>query len=322
MKLSRTVRQTNDSEDINSGGILLFLFAAVIVSFAVSLWHANRLSPQPIDHGAVQETLGDRIQVVGRFDQDRQAELLQRWNRTVQRAQAFWIGQPARLQETLGLAIAFTARNIWMEQERLRTAIPAAQEALEQFDREKSTRWQEKLGTAVLAAYRRAPEGRAAFQAAFERETLRQRKTEERTARGLESNLNYLMSLEAERRGAIPQMYREAIESGHRSARMYDESHMAWTRRILNELSADLSWKRQPEDYVQMGVSVREILGGFRGVGGFVEYGWPALVGLLAAMAWWGITIPRDPFKPGYTENEGSRTETSTPPQQWKKEAA
>ncbi|MBI3597430.1 MAG: hypothetical protein HY203_09785 [Nitrospirae bacterium] len=322
MKLSRTIRQTNDSEDINTGGILLLLLAAVIVSFTVSLWHANRLSPQRVDHGTVQETLGDRIQVVGRFDQDRQAKIQQQWDRTVQQFQAFWIGQPARLQETLGLAIAYTARNIWMEQKRLRTAIPAAREALERFDREKTTRWQEKLGTAVLAAYRRAPEGGAAFQAAFERETIRQRKVEERTARGLESNLNYLMTQETGLRGAVPQMYHEAIESAHRSARMYDESHMAWTRRILNELNADLSWKRQPEDYVQMAGSVREILGGFRGVGGFVEYGWPALAGLLAAMAWWGITVPKDPVKPRFSEEEGPTTETTTTPHQWKKEAA
>ena len=323
MKLSRTIRQTNDSEDINTGGVLLLLLAAVIVSFTISLWHAYRLSPRPIDHGAVQETLGDRIQVVGRFDQDRQAKIQQQWNRTVRRLQAFWIGQPARLQEGLGLAIASTARNIWMKQERLRTAIPAAREALEQFDREKTTRWQEKLGGAVVTAYRRAPEEGAAFQAVFEQETIRQKRIEERTARGLESNLNYLTAQETELRSAAPQMYREAIESAHRSARMYDESHMAWARRILNELNADLSWKRQPEDYVQMVGSVREVLGGFRGVGGFVEYGWPALVGLLAAMAWLGLTIPKDPFKPRYSdEEEISTTETTTPPHRWKKEAA
>jgi hypothetical protein len=322
MKLSRTIRQTNDSENINTGGFLLLLLAAVIVSFTVSLWHANRLSSQPIDHGTVQETLGDRIQVVGRFDQDRQANIQQRWDGTVQRVQAFWIGQPARLQETLGLAIAYTARNIWMEQEQLRTAIPAARETLERFDREKTTRWQEKLGTAVLAAYRRAPEGGAAFQAAFERETIRQKRIEERTARGLESNLNSLTAQETELRGAVPQMYRNVIESARRSARMYDESNMAWTRRILDELNADLSWKRQPEDYVQMVGGVREILGGFRGVGGFVEYGWPALVGLLAAMAWLGLTIPKDPFKPRYSDEEKNPTTETTTPHQWKKEAA
>jgi len=322
MKRDLTTHPPNDSEDINTGGFLLLLFAAVIVSLAVSLWHAEWLSPQSIDHGTVQETLGDWIQVMGRFDQDRQAELQQRWDTTVQRAQAFWIGQPERLQETLGLTIAYTARDIWMEQNRVRTALAAAQEALERFDREKSARWQEKLGTAVLAAYRGAPDGGAAFQAAFDREIIRQRKIEERTARGLESNMIYFTTQETSLRNAVPQMFRDAIESAHRSARMYDESHMAWTRRNLNELNADLSWKRQPEDYVQMAGVVRETLGDFRGVGGFVEYGWPALAGLLVVMAWVGLTIPRDPFKPGYTENEGSTTETRTPPQQWKKEAA
>jgi len=322
MKRNPTTQQTNESDETKTGGYLLFLSAAVIVSLAVSLWHADRLSSQPIDPGTVQETLGDRIQVVGRFDQDRQAELQRRWDRTVQRAQAFWIGQPERLQETLGLAIAYTARDIWMEQNRVRTAIASAQEAIERFEREKPARWQEKLGTAVLAAYRRAPEGGVAFQAAFEREILRQRKIEERTARGLESNLVYSTIQEADLRDAVPQMFRDAIESAHRSARMYDESHMAWTRHTLSELNADLSWKRPPEDYVQMAGVVREVLADFRGVGGFVEYGWPALAGLLVAMAWLGLTIPRDPFKPESGEKEGSTTETTAPPPQWRKEAA
>jgi hypothetical protein len=322
MKRNPTTHPTNDSDDKKTGGYLLVLSAAVIVSLAVSLWHAHRLSSQSIDHGTVQETLGNWIQVVGRFDQDRQTELQQRWDRTVQRAQAFWIGQPARLQETLGLAIAYTARDLWMEQNRVRTAIAAAQEAVERFDREKSARRQEKMGTAVLAAYRLAPDGGTAFQAAFEREVIRQGKIEERTARSLESNLIYLTTQETELRAAVPQMFRDAIETAHRSSRMYDESHMAWTRRILNELNVDLSWKRQPEDYVQMAGAVREVLGDFRGVGGFVEYGWPALAGLLVAMAWLGLTIPRDPFKPETGEKEGSTTETTTPPPHWRKEAA
>jgi hypothetical protein len=322
MKRNMTTHPENDSEEINTGGFLLLLFAAVIVSLAVSLWHAGWLSPPSVDHGTVQETLGDRIQVVGRFDRDRQAMTQRQWDSTVQRVQAFWIEQPARLQETLGLAIAYTARNIWMEQNRLRTAITSAQGALEQFNREKTARWQEKLGTAALTAYRRAQGGGAAFESAFERETIRQQNVEERTERGLESNLEYLTTQETELRGAVPEMFRDAIESAHRSVRMYDESQMAWTRRILNGLNADLSWKRQPEDYVQMAGSVREILGDDRGVGGFVEYGWPALAGLLVAMAWVGLATPRDPFRPRYREEEDPTTETTTPSQPWRKEAA
>jgi hypothetical protein len=209
-----------------------------------------------------------------------------------------------------------------MEQNRLRTAITSAQGALEQFNREKTARWQEKLGTAALTAYRRAQSGGAAFESAFERETIRQQNVEERTERGLESNLEYLTTQETELRGAVPEMFRDAIESAHRSVRMYDESQMAWTRRILNGLNADLSWKRQPEDYVQMAGSVREILGDDRGVGGFVEYGWPALAGLLVAMAWVGLATPRDPFRPRYREEEDPTTETTTPSQPWRKEAA
>jgi hypothetical protein len=91
-------------------------------------------------------------------------------------------------------------------------------------------------------------------------------------------------------------MYREAIQSAYRSARMFDESHRERTRHILTELNADLSWQRQPEDYVRLVGAVRETLDGFRGVGGFAEYGWPALAGLLVSITWLGSTIPKSPI--------------------------
>jgi hypothetical protein len=298
MKLTGAIFQRDHSEKINTGGALLLLAAVVVVSFAFSLWHAEWFFPKRVDHGTVQETLGDWIQVLGRYDQAREAELRQQWNETVQTVQAHWIEQPGRLQETLGLSIAYTARNIWMEKEGLRSAIAAARASLDQFKTGEPARWQEKLGAAVLAAYRYDPSGGAAFLAAFDREMYRQRKIEDRIAARMESDLGSLTAQEMALRDAIPGMYREAVESAHRSARMYDDSHRALARSTFEELNAGLSWQRRPADYAETALVVRENLTARPGVGGFVEYGWPALIGLAAAMIWLGVTIPGDPINP------------------------
>lgn len=297
MKQSRMIRSTSDSENIKTGGFLLLLSVAVLFSFTASLWLSDFFSQDRTDHGTVQETLGDRIQVLVRFDQDRQARLQGQWDNAVQQFTAFVNGREGRLQEILGQSIAGKTQTILMEQKRLRGAVVRAQEDLRLFNEGRDARWQEKLGMAVVRAYRSAPEGGSALQAALQRETNRLNVLEERVSRGLASNLKSRTAEEAGFQTAIPEMYRDAIESAQRSAQLLEASYMASTGRILHGLNADLSWQRQPEDYVQMAGGVREIMGDFRGVGGFVEYGWPALAGLLVAMAWLGLTIPKGPFQ-------------------------
>jgi hypothetical protein len=299
MKSSRMFRSTGDSENINTGGFLLLLSAAVIFTFTASLWLSDFFSQDRTDHGAVQETLGDRIQVLVRFDQERQAQLLEQKDNTVQAFTAFVNGREGRLQETLGQSIAGKTQTIIMEQKRLRGALVRAKEDLRLFKEGRDARWQEKMGMAVVRAYRSAPDGGSAFQAALQREINRMNVLEERVSRGLASNLKARTAEEAVFQTAIPGMYRDAIESARRSAQLHEASYMASAGRILHGLNADLSWQRQPEDYVQMAGGVREILGDFRGVGGFVEYGWAALIGLFAAMAWLGASIPKDPFRTG-----------------------
>ncbi|MBI3995623.1 MAG: iron-containing alcohol dehydrogenase, partial [Nitrospirae bacterium] len=181
-------------------------------------------------------------------------------------------------------------------------------EELRRFNQELPARRQEKLGRAVLAAFRRSPESGPAFLAAFQREMNRVRISEERVARRLESRVRSLTAQEAGFQKAIPLIYQEATTSAHRSARLFDESYREWTRRILTELNADLSWRRKPEDYAQLVGVVHEILTGFRGVGGFVEYGLPALAGLITAMTWLGVTINKDPLKPWVLESEIGQT--------------
>ncbi len=293
MRLNQTITKTKYSAGVMIGVLCLLLLMAVILPSGFFMRPIDR-SEISIPSSIVQENVGYRILVLARFDQDRQAQLQRQWQRTVQQAKAFENGRTGRLQETLGQAIAQTAQMILSEQERLRRAVVEAKEELWRFNQEKAARWQGKLGEAVLVAHRRAPGGGSAFQVAFERETTRFKKIEGRISRRLQSTLSALMAQEAEFRAAVPLVYQEAIQSARRSARVLDESQMTWTRRTLDELEKDLSWKRLPEDYMQLVGIVKEILRGWQGMGGFVEYGLPALAGLLMAMAWVGSTITKD----------------------------
>ncbi|MBI3811540.1 MAG: hypothetical protein HY283_04975 [Nitrospirae bacterium] len=295
MKLTQIKSIKTNSEDLNTGGFFLLLSVVVILSFTVFLWRADHFSQKRIDNGKVQETVGDRIQALGRFDQERQTRLQQQWDNTVRQFTVFTNSREGRLQEILGQSIVGMTQTILMEQNRLRGAVVRAQKDLRLFNEGRDARWQEKLCGAVMKAYRRAPEGGVAFQLTFERETIRLGKLEARTTRNLQSTLGALMAQEARFHMAIPGMYRDAIESAQRSAQLLEASYMASTGRILDGLKTDLSWQRRPEDYTRLIGVVQEVLRNHRGAGGFVEYGWPALTGLLVAMVWMGLTIPKGP---------------------------
>jgi len=314
MKLTRGIFQQNSSEKINIRGGLLLLGGVFVLSFAFSLWHSGWFSAKPVNNGAVQENLGEWIQVLGSHDQDREAKLQGRWNEAVQTAQAFWMDQPSRLQEALGLTISITARNIWMENNRLRSETERTRASLDQFKRNEAARRQEMLGAAVLTAYRHDPTGGDLFLAAFRREAFLQNKIEERTARRMNLDLETLTAQQTALREAVPEMYSEAIESARRSARMYDASHLARTRAVFEDLNAGLSWQRQPADYVQMAGVVRENLRGKPGVGGFVEFGWAALVGLVGAMIWLGLTMGLESFRSGVSGSRDISANTAEKP--------
>jgi hypothetical protein len=314
MKLNRWIFQQNNPEKINIRGGLLFLGGVFVLSFAFSLWHSGWFSAKPVNNGAVQENLGEWIQVMGSHDQDREAKLQGRWNEAVQTAQAFWMDQPSRLQEALGLTISITARNIWMENNRLRSEIERTRASLDQFKRDEAARRQEMLGAAVLTAYRHDPSGGADFLAAFQREADQQRKIEERTAGRMNLDLETLAAQKTALREAVPEMYSEAIESARRSARMYDTSHLTRTRAVFQDLNAGLSWQRQPADYVEMAGVVRENLRGKPGVGGFVEFGWAAMIGLVGAMIWLGLTMGMESFRSGKSESRDIPANTAKEP--------
>jgi hypothetical protein len=272
----------------------LILLAAVLPT--IYYMHSNDRSDIVLQKGKVQEEAGLRIVALARFDQDRHARLQEQWDRTVRQFTAFENGREARLQELLGQSIAHTAQTIWMKQEGLKGSVIQARAALQRFNEEQPARWQEKLGRAAVAAYRRAPEGGEAFLAAFQHETTRLQKIQERTLSRLESDLSPLTAQQAELHDAIPGMVREAIASAHRSAEMLEASEMARVGRIFAQLKADLSWNRAPEDYAQQVAIVRENQNNLKNAGGFVEYGLWAVAGLVMAMVWMGSAITKDPI--------------------------
>jgi hypothetical protein len=129
----------------------------------------------------------------------------------------------------------------------------------------------------------------------------------------LESQLDRLTAEKAAVRHAIPMLYQEAIQSAYRTFTMLEEGEHAWTRRILNGLEDQLAWQRRPEDFQGLVATARAMLAGPAGVGGFVEYGLPALLGLVVAMAWFGLSAGKEsPVAP-----PKQTTEKIPPPRQW-----
>jgi hypothetical protein len=294
MKPYETMRKTKYQSGMTAGVIApLILLAAVLPT--IYYMHSSDRPEMSLQSGKVQEEAGFRIVALARFDQDRQARLQEQWNRTLQQYTAFENGRKARLQELLGQSIANTAQTIWMKQEGIDASVIQARAELQRFNEEQPARWQEKIGMAAVAAYRNAPEGGEAFLAAFQHETTRLQKIQERTLLRLESDLGSLTARQAELHDAIPAMYSEAIHSANRSAEMMEASEMARVGRIFGQLQTDLSWKRSPEDYLQQVAVVREIQKGNTVVGGFFEYGLWAVAGLVMAMVWMGSAITKDP---------------------------
>ena len=288
MKLIRTKPRKMSWETlVASEEFLLLLFVIVVaaLSFFFLMRSADR-TRESIPHGVLQERIGYMITTLARYDHDRLAKLRQQWVTLVQQAMQLGSTREAKLQEALGLAITRKSQMILSEQAWFRKAVLTARGELRQFNAEKSSRWQEKLGMAVLVAYRRSPEMGDAFQAAFLREVNRLKKVEERKARRLESHLATITAQEVLFRNAIPLIYQETIESTRRSVRMSEESQSTQIRRAIHELAGGLTWQRLPEDYMQIVGLAKETLTGHRAVGGFMEYGLQALVGLMLGVLW------------------------------------
>jgi 1,3-propanediol dehydrogenase len=259
-------------------GVLVFLFSFLLRPTLAS--GGSEVS------GLLQEKIGYTVQALGRYDQQRQSRLQEQWALAVRQLGNLSYGRDARLQEELGHAISRTDHAILKEQASLKKAVIEAVEELQRFHRERSARRQEQLGLAVLWAARRFEPGGDAFRAAFQKKANHLKIIDERIGRRLEDRLQGLLARQAEFPKIIPLLYQEAIQSAHRSHRMLEESQIAWTNRVLQEVRKQLNWQRQSQDYVQLARVVQEnLLAHYKETKG-EGYGFLAFLGLMLGTVW------------------------------------
>jgi hypothetical protein len=304
MRLAETIHTPKYSPAVMIGVSCLLVVLAAIPSFR-SFTRSGEPTEISIPSGNVQEEAGFRIVALTRFDRDRQARLQEQWDKTLQDYTTFVNGRQARGQEILGQSIVQTARAIWIKQKGINASLVQAQAELQRFNEEQPAAWQEKLGMAAVAAYQQAQESGEAFLTAFQHETDRLQRIQQRTLYRLVTDLGSLTVRKAEIHDSIPGMYREAIRSAHRSAELMEASEMARVGRVFEQLRADLSWERTPKDYADQVAIVRKNQNGFTAAGGFVEYGLWAIAGLVMSMVWVGATITKDPFDGSLDRNYG-----------------
>jgi hypothetical protein len=268
------------------GVIFLLLLVAILLPLGLYLRSLDRAKEKDaVSLERHQEEFGYVATVVSRWDLDRKSWLQGERAAVIQQEKEFKDARNGRLQEALGLGIARSGLMILGQQNRLRKAVMAATDEARRFKEQQASRWQEKMGMAAVVAYRRAPQG-TAFMEAFKREVSRLRKVETRKARRLETRRDALVAEEIRFQNTIPLLYEEAIASAKRSVRLREESVTARTGSLLYGLNNGLNWQREPEDYLHLAGLVRGVLIGPLGVSGFMEYGLPALIGLVMVMVW------------------------------------
>ncbi len=270
----------------------------------------------PADNGQVQEQIGHRIQALGRYDREREVRLRQRWVDIALEAAAFENGRDRRLQENLGQAITQAVRRLAVERAAIETAIVAATDARRRLM--DGSWFQERLGTMILIETLRHPEGGSALIQSVQVDAARLQRIEARTLSRVDAHLRDLTARQARLPDAARDLYREAVQSARRSARLLDAAQDTWTSRLLESLQTDLAVQREPEDYVRLASTVRAARRGHWGVWGFWEYGAPSLLGIVFAMAWVGSATRRDfvPNRPSAPAVAG----VAPTPYQWRRE--
>jgi alcohol dehydrogenase class IV len=281
---------------VGSGLDLRAWFVVVGAAALFVLWPVDRPS-ETVPDGLVQERAGQAIAVLARLDYDLTTRLQKERDEAVRRSRAFEAGGPGRLQEEIGRAIVRRAQWIRAEQARLASGIVSTAEELRRFQADRMALRQERLGWAVMTAYRRHPEAGPAFLTAVNRAKNRLVTVEERVSRRLQDRLSALTIQTADLRQSVPVLYRESVRSARRSVLMRDAAETVWSLRVLDGLGQALRWQRPQEDPARLLATVRQILIGRWGVGGFAEYGIPAMVGLFVAVGWAASIVTRHRFR-------------------------
>ncbi|MBI3621589.1 MAG: iron-containing alcohol dehydrogenase [Nitrospirae bacterium] len=309
------------SHNLKKIAFLLLLGASVAV---ISILVPSNVSPtvSPL-HGQTQELAGWMIQAVAQYDRERHTLLKRQIGQLARQINQFTQNRTGRLQEQFGQAIVQTHQRIRAEWMHLRAERAATARALDQIIDTRSAQWQEQLGRTIVTTAQRVPEGGAAFQAALQKNVAHLRRVAERAAARLSDQLDELTRQQADFPSLIALLYKEAIASAGRSARMFDEGHLAWATRVHAELDQQVKWQRPSDAYAQLELAARSALTGPAGAGGFIEFGLPALAGLVFVMAWCGTTLRKDtdaamnrkiigPTKPLLREHDRSDAEADT----------
>ncbi len=274
------------------------------------------LADLPATPGLVQEQIGGRIQGLGRYDQERVARLHQQWVQIVRLSQKFDEGRSGRLQEEIGQTILQANRTIAAERAAIDSALA---DTLAARRRIRNGSWfQERLGALILQTAQRFPEDTASFTPHLQAKTTALLRIEQRALQRLDSQLGSLVSQAAQFPNVVESRYREAAESGRRSAVLRDGSYDAWNSRLLAEIQGGLAVFRQPEDYLQLAATVRAVNRAQWGIGGFWEYGAASLFGIILAAVWVGFATRQDFLT---SASRVSAATVKTPlPYQWRNE--
>ena len=295
MKIRQIRPNHTETTGVFRGARLLLILAGAsgLLGFTLPV---DARAAGPAENGQVQEQIGHRIQALGRYDREREARLRQRWVDIAREADAFDSGRDRRVQESLGQAIVQAGLRLAVERAAIETAIVAATDTRRRLM--DGSWFQEHLGAMIFIETLRHPEGGSALIQSVQVDAARLQRIEERTLSRVDAWLTDLTARQARVPDAARDIYREAVQSARRSARLLDASQDTWTSRLFESLQADLAVQRLPEDYARLAATVRAARRGQWGVGGFWEYGAPSLIGIVLAMAWVGAATRRD-FIPG-----------------------
>jgi hypothetical protein len=290
----------NDQSKQSASHRFLLLVTLTGALSAVFLLPSRAGADAPPSNGKLQELLGGMITAGAQHDEERLAALQQQLTTLMQQMAQFERGRPGHVQENLGHTIVQTAHAIRAEQLNLKSRIIATMRQLDLLAEDSEAGQQTRLGWAVRTAAQRAPQGGEAFQVALGKEVIRLEMVRDRTITRLQDELNSLNRQLAAFPRAIPQRLRNAMTSTSRAILMADESYISWVNQRIQELSNQVMRPQSPDAYERLASVAQAILAGPAGVGGFVEYGIPALAGVVAllmawaAMAWFGTGRSRD----------------------------
>jgi len=289
------------------GMLILTTLILLGISFLLPYGFPNPIAPHSgieVDDGVLQEKIGYAISVSSRWDLDRKSLLEKQHQALVQESLKSSKTQRARIQEALGFTLARESQRILNIQALLKKEVETTQSTLQDFREEEPSRRQEQIGMAVLTAYRRGALTGEAFQNAFQKETTRLKRVDERKMNRLETRLNFLKTEKSQFPTIIPSLYQKAIETTQRSVALQDESERLWAQRLLLGIEGDLAVQKKTRDFLVLANGVRETWMGKQVTNGFMEFGLPALLGLFMVGIWFSSITPKDSPKLSTFKNQ------------------